>query len=63
MKLAANESEIFNILLNNFVILENGVTAEITDLSWSEKTNIANVSYSVRKQSINEQITVINNGY
>ena len=63
MKLAANESEIFNILLNNFVLLENSKTAEITDLRWSDKTNIAQVSYSVRKQSINEQITVVNNGY
>lgn len=62
MRLAANESEIFNILLNNFVILNNGKTAEITNLRWSEKTNVAEVDYQVRKAAINEQIIVINNG-
>jgi len=63
MKLAATETEIFTLLANNFVILENGKTAKITDLRWSEKTAIAQISYTVRKQAINEQITVVNNGY
>jgi hypothetical protein len=63
MKLAATETEIFTLLANNFVILENGKTAKITDLRWSEKTAIAQISYTVRKQAINEEIIVVNNGY
>lgn len=60
--LAATESEIFNILSNNFVNLDDGRTCEIKRISWSEKTHLANFDFTVRRPSINEQTTVINAG-
>jgi hypothetical protein len=62
MPLAANESEIFNILANNFVILNNGQTAEIKRVSWSERRHMAEIDFTVRQPSINEQTTVIDAG-
>jgi hypothetical protein len=62
MPLAANESEIFNILANNFVILNNGQTAEIKRVSWSERRHMAEIDFTVRQQSINEQTIVIDAG-
>jgi hypothetical protein len=62
MPLATNESELFNILANNFVILNNGQTAEIKRVSWSERRHMAEIDFTVRQQSINEQTTVIDAG-
>jgi hypothetical protein len=62
MPLAANESEIFNILANNFVILNNGQTAEIKRVSWSERRHMAEIDFTVRQPSINEQTIVIDAG-
>jgi hypothetical protein len=63
MKMAATETETFAILANNFVNLDDGRVAEVTDLRWNGKLNLANLTFRVRKAAINEQITVINNGY
>lgn len=62
MPVALTESEIFNILLNNFVTLNSGEVAEIRRLTWSEREHMANIDYTVRKTGINEQTTVINAG-
>lgn len=59
MPLALTESEIFNILGNNFVILNNGSTIEITQLRWSDETNEASVDYTVNKQAINVQTVTL----
>ena len=55
MPVAVTESEIFNILGNNFVILNSGLTAEVTKLLWSEETNVATIDFTVKKQAVNVQ--------
>jgi len=62
MPYAATEEEIFNILLNNYVTLNNGATSEIKRLAWSEKRALASIDYTVKKASINEQTVVVNDG-
>lgn len=62
MPYASTEEEIFNILLNNYVNLQNGSVAKITSLNWSPKGNVAGVDYTVKKPAINEQTVVINAG-
>lgn len=62
MPVALTESEIFNILSNNFVNLNNGKVAKITKINWSEHRNLALVDFEVRRASTNEQTTVINAG-
>lgn len=63
MDIAMNENELFNILDNNFVNLENGKAAEITRVSWSNKRQVATLDYTIRKSSINEKIIVLNDGF
>jgi hypothetical protein len=59
MPLALTESEIFNILDNNFVILNNSQTIEVVQLKWSEESNVATIDYTVKKQAVNvETITI-----
>ena len=55
MPLALTESEIFNILDNNFVILYNGETIEVVQLRWSEENNVASIDYTTRKTAVNVQ--------
>lgn len=62
MPIALNESELFNLLQNNFVILDNGQTAEILRIDWMEETRLASVDYTINKSAVNEQTIVINNG-
>jgi len=62
MPVALTESEIFNILSNNFVNLNNGKVAKITKINWSEHRNLALVDFEVRRASTNEQTLVINAG-
>jgi hypothetical protein len=62
MKVAMTEKELFNILSNNFVTLDNGRTIEILNVNWSEKRHLSEVSFSVREQGINEKTLVINEG-
>ena len=63
MDIAMNEDELFEILEDNYVTLNNGKIAEITRVSWSEKRHVATVDYQVRKTAVNEQIIVINDGF
>jgi len=62
MPVALTESEIFNILSNNFVNLNNGNVIKITRINWSEVRNIALVDFQMRRASVNEKTEVINAG-
>jgi hypothetical protein len=62
MPIALSESEIFEILDNNFVILDNGTLIEILNLSWSEEMHMASASYSVKIPSVNTKTVVVNGG-
>lgn len=60
MPVAMTENELFSILDNNFITLDNGQVAEITNVQWSELQAKAVVNYSVLRQKINEKSTQIN---
>ena len=62
MPVALTESEIFNILSNNFVNLNNGKVMKITRVNWSEVRNLALIDFEVRRASVNEKTEIINNG-
>jgi hypothetical protein len=62
MPIALTESEIFNILQNNFVILNNGQTAEIKRVNWSERRHMAMIDFTVRREAVNEKTIVLNEG-
>lgn len=55
MPLRMNEEEYFNIIENNFVLLNSGSVAEIVNASWSEENNVAELDYNVFVQAINEK--------
>jgi hypothetical protein len=62
MPIALTESEIFNILQNNYLNLNTGNVCEIKRIAWSEKTHKATSDYTVKREGINEQTIVINAG-
>lgn len=62
MPLPLTENELFALLQNNFVNLQNGLTAEIKRIDWMEETRLASVDYTIKKNAVNEQTIVINNG-
>jgi hypothetical protein len=62
MPLALTQEELFNLLGNNFVNLDNGSVAEIEFVSWNDEKNLATVDYTVKKVSTNEKTIVINSG-
>lgn len=53
MPLELTEKELFQIVDNNFVILDNGKTAEILSVDWSEHEALATVDYDVLDENIN----------
>ena len=60
MPVAMTESELFSILNNNYITLDNGQVAEITNIQWSEIQAKAIVNFNVLRPSINETSTQIN---
>lgn len=55
MPIRMNEEEYFNLIENNFVLLNNGSVAEIVNASWSEENNVAELDYNVFVPAINEE--------
>lgn len=62
MQIAINQSELFNIIANNYVNLSNGDLVEIRRIVWNEKQNQATIDFTKKVSSINETTIVINNG-
>jgi hypothetical protein len=60
--IAMTETELFQILDNNYIVLNNGKVAEITNIQWSEVEHYATATIHVREQAINVQTTIIDNG-
>jgi hypothetical protein len=60
--IAMTETELFQILDNNYIVLDNGKVAEITNIQWSEVEHYATATIHVREQAINVQTTIIDNG-
>ncbi len=60
MPVAMTENELFSILDNNFITLDDGQVAEITNVQWSELQANAIVNYNVLRPKINEKTTQIN---
>jgi hypothetical protein len=50
----------YQLLNNNFVILDSGKVAEILLLEWSEETNISTIDFAVLDTSVNVQTVQIN---
>ena len=53
MPLAMTESEMFDLLANNFVTLDGGEVIEVISVAWSEYDNIANIDYTRKKNAVN----------
>jgi len=62
LPVAMTESEMFDILDNNFVTLTDGRVIDIQRLNWSEIDNVAIIDVAIRKQSTNEKTIIINAG-
>lgn len=62
MPWAATEEEIFSILGNRYVQLDNGTVAKLKLGNWSEETNLALIDYSILVPSVNETTIEINPG-
>lgn len=60
MPVAMTENELFSILDNNYITLDNGQVAEIMNVQWSELQAKAIVNYNVLRPKINEKSTQIN---
>ena len=60
MPVAMTESELFSLLQNNFIVLDNGKIAEITSVQWSELQAKAMVNYNILRPRINEKSVQIN---
>lgn len=56
------ESELFNIIQNNFVNLDNGKVAKFLTVDWSEHEAQANIDFDVKTKTINAETTEINAG-
>lgn len=59
MPVAMTENELFSILDNNFITLDDGQVAEITNVQWSEIQAKAIVNYNVLRSKINEKTVQI----
>lgn len=62
MPWAATEDEIFTLLDNNYVNLDNGQVAKVLRGTWSEETNMALIDYEIKRASVNEITVEINPG-
>lgn len=62
MPLELTESEIFNIIENNFVNLNNGSHIEILTVDWNEHEATAVVDYDTKEENINAKTLEINAG-
>ena len=62
MPLELTEEEFFNYIANNYVTLGNGQVVKITRISWNDHTNMSEIDYEHKKQSINEVTQVIHAG-
>jgi len=62
MPWAATEDEIFTLLDNNYVNLDNGEVAKVLRGTWSEETNMALIDYEITRASVNETTIEINPG-
>jgi hypothetical protein len=60
--IAMTETELFQVLDNNYIVLDNGKVAEITNIQWSELEHYATATIWVREKAINVQTTIIDNG-
>lgn len=60
MPVAMTENELFSILDNNYITLDDGQIAEIMNVQWSELQAKAIVNYNVLRPKINEKSTQIN---
>lgn len=60
MPVAMTENELFSILNNNFITLDDGQVAEIVNVQWSELQAQAVVNYHVLRLKINEKTVQIN---
>lgn len=60
MPVAMTENELFSILDNNYITLDDGQIAEITNVQWSELQAKAIVNYNVLRPKINEKTVQIN---
>lgn len=62
MPLELTRDEFFSFITNNYVTLNNGGTAKVLRVSWSDQTNMSEVDYERKKAAVNEKTTVINAG-
>lgn len=62
MPWAATEEEIFTVLDNRFVQLDSGDIAKIKKGNWSEETFIAELDYTILRDSVNEETIEIDPG-
>lgn len=62
MPWAATEEEIFSILDNRYVQLDNGTVAKLKIGTWSEETTIAQLDYSIIQLPVNEETIEIDAG-
>lgn len=62
MPVAWTEQELFLILGNNYIILNDGTVAEIRRVEWSEREHQAIVNFSVRVPSVNVTNRVVDAG-
>jgi hypothetical protein len=62
MPWAATKDEIFTLLDNNYVILDNGKVAKVLKGTWSEETHMALIDFEIKRESVNEETVEINPG-
>ena len=60
--IAMTETELFSLLQNNFIVMDNGLVAEFWNVQWNEVQNYATATIRVRQQAINEKTIVIDAG-
>jgi hypothetical protein len=62
MPWASTKEELFDLLDNNYVNLDNGKVAKVLRGTWSEETHIALIDHEVKRASVNEETIEINPG-
>ena len=60
VEVAQTQKEMYELLNNNFVILESGEVAEVLLLEWSEETHVSTIDFAVLDTSVNVQTIQIN---
>lgn len=60
--IAMTESELFSLMQNNFIVMDNGQVAEVWNIQWSEVSNYATATIRVRQKAINEKTIIIDAG-